>query len=145
MKAVARARFQRMSPRKVRRVAALVRGKPVNEAIALLDYVPKAAAVPLQKTIKSAVANALAVEGTAKLKAEDLAIQVIQIDGGPALKRIRAVGMGRAYRIRKPTCHITVVVAGEPKPAQLRQAKRTAAGKGPKSKEPRQGEASQRK
>lgn len=136
MEAIARARFQRMSPRKVRRVAALVRGKPVDEAIALLDFVPKAAAVPLQKTIKSAVANALAVEGTAKLKSEDLAIRVVKVDGGPVLKRIRAVGMGRAYRIRKPTCHITVVVAGEPKPVQLRGARRTTALKTPKPKGP---------
>ena len=114
MEAVARARFVRMSARKVRRVAELVRGKKVNEAIEILNFVPKAAAVPLQKTIKSAASNVLAEEGTAKVHPEDLRIKTLFIDGGPIWKRFRAVGMGRAYRIRKRTCHITVVVEGIP-------------------------------
>jgi large subunit ribosomal protein L22 len=113
MEATARARFIRMSARKVRRVAELVRGKPVNEAIEILNFVPKAASVPLQKSIKSAAANVLAEEGTAKVHPEDLRVKTLFIDGGPILKRFRAVGMGRAYRIRKRTCHITVVVEGE--------------------------------
>src|SRR5262245_39033982 len=120
MEAVSRARFVRMSARKVRRVAELVRGKNVNEAIEILNFVPKAAAVPLQKTIKSAASNVLAEEGTAKIHPEDLRIKTLFIDGGPIWKRFRAVGMGRAYRIRKRTCHITVVVEGEPKAAAMR-------------------------
>lgn len=115
MLARAQARFLRMSSRKVRRVVELIKDKPVDEAIAILSFVPKAAAEPLQKTIKSATANALAIEGTAKLKAEDLHIKSITVDGGPTWKRIRPVGMGRAYRIRKRLCHLTVVVEGEPK------------------------------
>lgn len=115
MEAVARARFIRMSPRKVRRVAELVRGKDVNEAIEILNFVPKAAALPLQKSIKSAASNILAEEGTTKIHPEDLRIKTLFIDGGPIWKRFRAVGMGRAYRIRKRTCHITVVVEGEPR------------------------------
>ena len=111
-----------MSARKVRRVAELVRGKNVNEAIEILNFVPKAAAVPLQKTIKSAAANVLAEEGTAKIHPEDLRIKTLFIDGGPIWKRFRAVGMGRAYRIRKRTCHITVVVEGEPKSEALTSA-----------------------
>jgi large subunit ribosomal protein L22 len=113
MEATAHARFVRMSARKIRRVAELVRGKPVNEAIEILNFVPKAASVPLQKSIKSAAANVLAEEGTVKVHPEDLRIKRLFIDGGPILKRFRAVGMGRAYRIRKRTCHITVVVEGQ--------------------------------
>ncbi|MCI0331022.1 MAG: 50S ribosomal protein L22 [candidate division Zixibacteria bacterium] len=115
MEATSRARFVRMSARKLRRVAELVRGKPVNEAIEILNFVPKAAAVPLQKTIKSAASNVLAEEGTAKIHPEDLRIKTLFVDGGPIWKRFRAVSMGRAYRIRKRTSHITVVVEGEPK------------------------------
>lgn len=122
MEAVSRARFVRMSARKVRRVAELVRGKNVNEAIEILNFVPKAAAVPLQKTIKSAASNVLAEEGTAKIHPEDLRIKTLFIDGGPIWKRFRAVGMGRAYRIRKRSCHITVVVEGEPKAEALKSA-----------------------
>lgn len=120
MEAVSHARFVRMSARKVRRVAELVRGKNVNEAIEILNFVPKAAAVPLQKTIKSAASNVLAEEGTAKIHPEDLRIKTLFVDGGPIWKRFRAVGMGRAYRIRKRTCHITVVVEGEPKAEALK-------------------------
>ena len=114
MQAKALARFVRMSDRKLRRVADLVRGKKVPEALRILHFTPKYAAVPLEKTINSATANVLNLEGTAKLKAEDLFVKEIYVNGGPTLKRIRAVGMGRAYRIRKRTAHITVTVAETP-------------------------------
>ena len=130
MEAVSRARFVRMSARKVRRVVELVRGKKVNEAIEILNFVPKAAAVPLQKTIKSAASNILAEEGTAKIHPEDVRIKSLYVDGGPIWKRFRAVSMGRAYRIRKRTCHITVIVEGEvraesakPAPSKAKTAK----------------------
>jgi large subunit ribosomal protein L22 len=110
MEAKAKARFARMSARKVRRVAELIKGKNVDEALNILSFTPKAAASVLEKTLKSATANALNVEGTAKLKAEDMWIKKIMVDGGPIMKRIRPMGMGRAYRIRKRTNHITVVV-----------------------------------
>jgi large subunit ribosomal protein L22 len=110
MEATARARFVRMSARKVRRVADLIRGKNVEEALSILTFTPKVAASVLEKVLKSATANALSVEGTAKLKAEDLRVKRILVDGGPIMKRIRAMGMGRAYRIRKRTHHITIVV-----------------------------------
>jgi large subunit ribosomal protein L22 len=136
VEAVSHARFVRMSARKVRRVAELVRGKNVNEAIEILNFVPKAAAVPLQKTIKSAASNVLAEEGTAKVHPEDLRIKTLFVDGGPIWKRFRAVGMGRAYRIRKRTCHITVVVEGEPKAEAVKvsalKAKATPAKEEPK-------------
>jgi large subunit ribosomal protein L22 len=110
MEATARAKFVRGSARKVRRVVELIKGKNVEEALNILSFTPKAAAVELEKTLKSATANALSLEGTAKLKAEDLWIKNIFVDGGPILKRIRPTSMGRAYRIRKRTNHLTIVV-----------------------------------
>jgi len=113
VQAVARARFSRGSARKVRRVVELIRGKNVEEALNILSFVPKYAAQYLEKTLKSATANAISQEGTAKLKAEDLYIKKIFVDGGPIMKRIRPSSMGRAYRIRKRTNHLTVVVSDE--------------------------------
>lgn len=110
MEAKAKARFVRMSARKVRRVADLIRGRNVEEALNILAFTPKGGALPLEKTLKSATANALSIEGTAKLKAEDLWIKKIWVDDGPIMKRIRPTGMGRAYKIRKRTNHITIVV-----------------------------------
>ena len=118
-----------MSPRKVRRVVSLIRGKSVEEALTILKFTNKAAAGPLAKTIQSATANALAVEGTSKLKAEDLAITTIQVDEGPRAKRIRFRAMGRVYRYKKPFSHVTVVVEGTPREEapKKRAARKTAA------------------
>ncbi len=137
MEAVSHARYVRMSARKVRRVAELVRGKKVNEAIEILNFVHKAAAAPLQKTIKSAASNVLAEEGTAKVHPEDLRIKTLFVDGGPVWKRIRAVGMGRAYRIRKRTCHITVVVEGEPHAEVQKSSSARATAARPAKEEPK--------
>jgi large subunit ribosomal protein L22 len=114
LEAKARARFLRGSARKMRQVVDLVRGKQVDEALNMLSVLPKSAAGPVRKTVQSAAANALAAEGTAHLKTEDLRIARITVDGGPSMKRIRPMGMGRAYRISKRLCHLTVVLAGEP-------------------------------
>jgi len=113
MEAVARAKFARGSARKVRRVVELIKGKNVEEALNILSFVPKYAAKYLEKTLKSASANAINQEGTAKLKAEDLYIKKIFVDGGPIMKRIRPASMGRAFRIRKRTNHLTIVVSDE--------------------------------
>ena len=115
MQAVARAKFQRMSARKIRRVIELIKGKDVEDALDVLAYTPKYAASLIEDTLKSAAANALSLEGTTKLKAEDLRIKDIFVDGGPIMKRIRPTSMGRAYRIRKRTCHLTVVLEEKPK------------------------------
>jgi len=120
MQATARAKFQRGSARKMRLVADVVRGKSVNEALSMLAVMPRAAAVPVRKTVLSATANALAVEGTAHLKSDDLRITRIFVDGGPVMKRIRPMAMGRAYRIKKRLCHLTVVVEGEHTPEQTK-------------------------
>jgi large subunit ribosomal protein L22 len=113
MEAVARTKFARGSARKVRRVVELIKGRNVEEALNILSFVPKYAAKYLEKTLKSASANAINQEGTAKLKAEDLYIKKIFVDGGPIMKRIRPASMGRAFRIRKRTNHLTIVVSDE--------------------------------
>jgi large subunit ribosomal protein L22 len=114
MQATARLKYLMMSPRKMRRVVSLVKGKPVDEALAILKFTNKAAALPLAKTIQAATANALSVEGTSRIKAEDLSIERIQVDEGPRAKRIRFRAMGRVYRYKKRFSHLTVVVGGEP-------------------------------
>ncbi|MFH1701333.1 MAG: 50S ribosomal protein L22 [Candidatus Zixiibacteriota bacterium] len=113
MQAKARLRYLMMSPRKIRRVVELVKGKSVEDAITILKFTNKAAAGPLSKTIQSATANALAIEGTSRLKAEDLSIARINVDEGPRAKRIRFRAMGRVFRYKKRFAHITVVVEGE--------------------------------
>src|SRR3978361_1772869 len=105
--AVARARYVRMSPMKVRRVVDLVRGMPVGQAASVLQFAEQAAAKPVAKLVASAVANA---ENNFDLDPTTLVIQTITVDGGPTLKRFQPRAQGRAYRIRKRTSHITVEV-----------------------------------
>jgi large subunit ribosomal protein L22 len=109
-------KYVRMSPRKVRRVADLIKGEAVDRALSILQLTPKAASKALYKTLKSAASNAIASEGTAKVKVENLFVKEIKIDAGPTWKRIRPVGMGRAYLIRKRTAHIGITLL-EKKPA----------------------------
>jgi large subunit ribosomal protein L22 len=105
--ALAQARYVRMTPMKCRRVIDLVRGMPVQEAIDILRFAPQAAAEPIGKVVASAVANA---EHNKQLDRRDLFIAQAYVDEGPTLKRFRPRAQGRAYRIRKRTSHITVVV-----------------------------------
>jgi large subunit ribosomal protein L22 len=105
------ARYVRMSPTKVRRVIALVKGRPLQEALDILRYSPQAAAVPLRKVIASAAANA---ENNLDLDRDTLVVAVAAADEGPTLKRIRPRAQGRAFRIRKRTSHITVEVESVP-------------------------------
>jgi len=111
MEAKATSRYVRMSPRKLRRVAELIRGKDYEMARNILSLTPKTASQALLNTMKSAASNAISREGSAKVKVEHLFVKEAYIDGGPTLKRIRAVGMGRAYRIRKRTAHINIILA----------------------------------
>jgi large subunit ribosomal protein L22 len=124
MEAVARARFSRGSARKVRRVVELIKDKNVEEALNILSFVPKYAAQYIEKILKSATANAISQEGTAKLKAEDLYIKKIFVDGGPMMKRIRPSSMGRAYRIRKRTNHLTIIVSDEIEQKKKKEVKK---------------------
>ncbi len=100
--------FQRLSPTKIRRVADNVRRKPYVEAIALLDVLPHKGARLLRKVIQSAAANALAQNKG--LDEQMLYVKELLIDGGPTMKRMWARGRGRADRLLKRSCHISVVV-----------------------------------
>ena len=96
----------RISPRKVRLVADLVRGKSVNQAFALLSFTRKKAALPVQKLLKSAVANAAENDGVRDV--DNLVIDRIMVDEGPTLKRYMPRARGRATPIRKRTSHIQI-------------------------------------
>lgn len=114
MEAKATLRYVRMSPRKIRRVATLIKGRNYIDAKAVLTFTPKAASSVLLSTMNSAAANAIAQEGSTKVKVENLYVKDIKIDGGPIMKRIRPQSMGRAYRIRKRTSHVNIVLAVKP-------------------------------
>ncbi len=109
--AAAVARFVRVSPTKARRVIDLVRGKSVAEALDILRWAPQAASEPVAKVIASAAANAQNNNG---LDPATLVVATVYADGGPTAKRIRPRAQGRAFRIRKRTSHITVVVESRP-------------------------------
>ncbi|AMO60134.1 50S ribosomal protein L22 [Mycolicibacterium phlei] len=109
--AVAKARFVRVSATKARRVIDLVRGKPVAEALDILRWAPQAASEPVAKVIASAAANA---QNNAGLDPATLVVGTIYADEGPTAKRIRPRAQGRAFRIRKRTSHITVIVESRP-------------------------------
>lgn len=102
------ARYVRMSPYKVRRVLDQIRGRSYREALIILEFMPYKACEPIVKVLRSAAANA---EHNNGLDPENLLISQAYADGGPSLRRYRPRAQGRAYQIRKPTCHITVVVA----------------------------------
>ena len=145
--AVAKARFVRVSATKARRVIDLVRGKSVTEALHILRWAPQAASEPVAKVIASAAANAQNNEG---LDPSTLVVASVYADEGPTAKRIRPRAQGRAFRIRKRTSHITVVVESRPSreqragqsPASTARARRAqgskaaAAKKAPAKKAP---------
>ena len=110
MQVQARLRNLRMSPRKVRLVIDLVRGMKASSAIHQLEFCNKAAAEPVLKLLKSAMANA---EHNHQIDPADLRIAKVTADGGPTLKRWRARAFGRAAPIRKRTSHITLVLSDE--------------------------------
>jgi large subunit ribosomal protein L22 len=111
----ATARYVRMSPMKMRRVIDLIRGLPASDAQAVVKFDPHAASEPVGKVLDSAIANAehLAHVRGQRLDPEDLFVTDAFVDEGPTLKRFRPRAQGRAYRIRKRTSHITIVVAPE--------------------------------
>src|ERR1700756_1291092 len=141
--AVAKARFVRVSPRKARRVIDLVRGRTVEDALDILRWAPQAASEPVAKVIASAAANAQNNNG---LDPSTLVVASVYADDGPTAKRIRPRAQGRAFRIRRRTSHITVVVESRPAKdqrgsqsasatrARRAQASKVAAGKAPAKK-----------
>ena len=117
-------KYVRMSPRKLRRVAVLIQGERVDRALSILTLSSKAAGMAIYRTLKSAASNAIAGEGSAKIKVEDLIVKKVSIDSGPSWKRIRPASMGRAYMIRKRTSHISVVVAENEKKQKMVEGKK---------------------
>lgn len=107
MEITAKTRYVRMSARKVRLIAGVIRGMDVGRALDQLSIAVKAARLPIEKTVKSAIANA---EHNFQLKEDQLRIKEIRIDQGPSLKRWRARAFGRAATILKHSCHITVIL-----------------------------------
>jgi large subunit ribosomal protein L22 len=108
MRVSATARYLRGSTRKTRLVTAAIKGRPVEEASALLRFMPQAAAKDVARVLKSATANA---ENNHNLSAEDLVVADAIADEGPAIKRWRPRAQGRAFPIHKPMTHITIVVS----------------------------------
>jgi large subunit ribosomal protein L22 len=117
------ARHVRISPTKARRVVNLVRGLPAREALTVLQFAPQAASEQVYKVLASAIANA---ENNERLDPDALLVSEAFVDEGPTMKRFRPRAQGRAYRIRKRTCHITMVVEAV---APTAPAKKAAAAK----------------
>jgi len=122
----------RMSPRKVGEVATLVRGRTVADALAILEHVPRRAALPVIKTIKSAQANAT---HNHNYKAEGLRIVEITVNHGPRTKRFRPAAMGRALPYMKRSSHIRVLIEGEQRPAAKPKAEAKPAATKPAKEE----------
>ena len=105
-------RFSGISASKMRQVADLVRGKDVNKALQTLQFVTKASARPMSKLIGSAVANAREKSSAAdeRFDADLLFVKTVYVDEGPTAKRFRPRAQGRAYRIRKRSCHVNLIL-----------------------------------
>ena len=110
LEAKATLRYARISSRKVKIVADLIRGKKVDEALAIVKFTPKASSEIIEKLLKSAIANA---ENNHGMNRGNLIVSEIYANQGPTLKRIRPAAKGSAVRIRKRTSHITIVLKEE--------------------------------
>lgn len=110
MEAIARLNNVPTSPRKMRLVADLVRGKRVGIALSILKFTPNHGAIRLEKLVLSAVANWQAKNPDTKLEEADLYIKTVMVDEGRSLKRLRPAPQGRGHRIRKRSNHVTLVI-----------------------------------
>ena len=135
--AIATAKYIRMSPTKARQMVDLIRGRQVDEARRVLKFTPRGAALPVGKVLESAIANA---EHNRGLPADELVVVRAWADEGPTLKRFRPRAQGRATRIRKRTCHISVVVGRPtelvrlPEPPKKKTTAKKTTSKGPAKK-----------
>ena len=107
MEARAYLKYARIAPRKVQIVLDLIRNKPVDQAMAILKHAPKAACEPLEKLLKSAIANA---ENNHNMDKNNLYVAECFVAPGPVLKRMRPRAQGRAFRVLKRTSHITIAL-----------------------------------
>ena len=119
--AYARATYVRVTPMKARRVIDLIRDMEAQRALAVLKFAPQAASEPVAKVLASAIANA---ENNFSLDPDTLVISRAYVDEGPTLKRFRPRAQGRAYRIRKRTCHITIEVESIETPTAVKTQKK---------------------
>lgn len=99
------------SPRKMRLVVDIIRGKSVDQAIEILHFSPKHASKPAEKVLRSAVSNLMNKDDNTKHEISELYIKEAFVNQGPTLKRISPAPMGRAYKIRKRSNHLTIVIA----------------------------------
>lgn len=137
MEARAVNRYIGTSPRKMRLVIDLIRGKRVDEALHLLHFSPKHASKVAEKVLRSAVSNLQNKDEAGRLEPEEMRVKEAFVDGGMMMKRISAAPMGRAYRIRKRSNHVTIIVeaTASPKKATRKGAKAPAKeAAAPKSK-----------
>jgi large subunit ribosomal protein L22 len=136
MEAKAQARYVRVTPQKARRVVDLIRGRQANDALAVLQFAPQAASEPVYKVVASAIANAR-VKADAASEAFDereLVVHTAFVDEGPTMKRFRPRAQGRAFRVRKRTSHITVVVGAPEDGVKATKAPVTGAPRRPATK-----------
>jgi large subunit ribosomal protein L22 len=129
MEAQAINRYISTSPRKMRLVIDLIRGKSVPEALHILHFSPKHASKVAEKVLRSAVSNLQNKDEGGRLEPEQIVVKSASVDGGMTMKRISPAPMGRAFRIRKRSNHVTIVVAA-PDKKDVKQAKK--AGKAAK-------------
>jgi large subunit ribosomal protein L22 len=111
MEAQAIHRYIGSSPRKMRLVIDLIRGMSVEKAIEVLHFQPKHASKDAEKVLRSAIANLMNKDESSKHEPSDFFVKEVFVNQGPTLKRISPAPMGRAYKIRKRSCHLTIVVA----------------------------------
>ena len=132
-------RYLGSSPRKMRLVVDLIRGRSVDEALSILHFSTKHAARLAEKVLRSAVSNLHNTDEGSRLDAADLFVKEIFVDGGPTMKRVLPAPMGRAYQIRKRSNHVTIIVAEiakKAKPAAALKSKVAAAASSkPETKE----------
>ena len=132
MEAKAINRYIGTSPRKMRLVIDLIRGKSVEEALHVLHFSPKHASKVAEKILRSAVANLQNKDQGGRLEPEDIVVKRAFVDGGMTMKRISPAPMGRAFRIRKRSNHVTIVVAPKDGDAAANRKARPAAKTEPK-------------
>lgn len=111
MEAKAVKKHIRSSPRKMRLVIDMIRGKKVSEALSILKFSAKTASEAAELTLRSAMSNLINKSDQGNFGADDMIVKEIFVDAGPMLKRISPAPMGRAYRIRKRSNHLTIIVA----------------------------------
>ena len=145
-RARAQARFVHVTPMKARRVVDLVRGMQADRALAILQFAPQSASEPVYKVLASAVANARqkAERHGERLDVEDLLVHQAYVDEGPTMKRFRPRAQGRAYRVRKRTSHITIVVAPRPEETSA-SGRKDAANRGSSKEKPTSQKSSQKR